>query len=230
MLVLRCGRNHLEINPLKTVDIQRTTVTVPLRFLGSTFSQNLRWFSNSHIFQKKVQQRLHFLTLLKKVQLGRGAAGHLLLLLKTIIQSVLGSCTTVWFGWITKHDRAKLQWIIRSAERIYRADCPSIWLLYKSRERNREASISAHPGQKLFKPLPSGCYLQKPAAAETVSPPRLSLSWTLNGPREPRSIPRIFTLIQPHLFFCCNNTVYTLFIYHIYIKKRLYFSSEFIYF
>ncbi|XP_048106307.1 uncharacterized protein LOC125299187 isoform X3 [Alosa alosa] len=75
-----------------------------------------------------------------------------------IIQSVICTSITVWFGSATKRDRARLQRTIR-AERIIGADLPSIQDLYRSRVRKRAAKISAdpsHPGHKLFNLLPSG--------------------------------------------------------------------------
>ena len=105
---------------------------------------------------KKAQQRLHFLQQLRKFKLPK----ELLITFYTaIIQSVLCSSITVWFGSTTKRDRARLQRTVRSAERIIGADLPPILDLYRSRARKRAAKISvdpSHPGHSLFKLLPSG--------------------------------------------------------------------------
>ncbi len=75
--------------------------------------------------------------------------------------SVLGhqKHITVWFGSATKHDRNRLQWTVRTAERIIGVDLPSIQDLYTSRVRKRARKITAapsHPGHNLFERLPSG--------------------------------------------------------------------------
>uniref|UniRef100_A0A8C5I2T0 Phosphodiesterase n=1 Tax=Gouania willdenowi TaxID=441366 RepID=A0A8C5I2T0_GOUWI len=77
----------------------------------------------------------------------------------SIIQSVLCTSITVWFGSSTKLDRHRLQRIVRTAEKIIGVDLPSIQDLYLSRVRKRAGSITAdpsHPAHNLFKLLPSG--------------------------------------------------------------------------
>ncbi|KAI3374205.1 hypothetical protein L3Q82_006064 [Scortum barcoo] len=53
----------------------------------------------------------------------------------TIIQSVLCTSITVWFGSTTKQDRNRLQQTVRTAEKIIGASLPSIQDLYMSRVR-----------------------------------------------------------------------------------------------
>ncbi|KAM9816508.1 uncharacterized protein ACBT44_010817 isoform 1-T1 [Syngnathus typhle] len=84
-------------------------------------------------------------------------------LLKTfytaIIQSVLCTSITVWFGSASKQDKHRLQRTIRTAEKIIGINLPSIQDLYLSRTRNRARNIStdpSHPGCSLFELLPSG--------------------------------------------------------------------------
>ena len=76
-----------------------------------------------------------------------------------VIESVLCSSITVWFGSATKLDRNRLQRTVRSAERIIGADLPTIQDLYNIRARKRAGKIIAdpsHPGHNLFQLLPSG--------------------------------------------------------------------------
>ncbi|KAI3367746.1 hypothetical protein L3Q82_026590, partial [Scortum barcoo] len=76
-----------------------------------------------------------------------------------IIQSVLCTSITVWFGSATKQDRNRLQRRVRTAEKIIGAILPSIQDLYVSRVRKRAGNITAdssHPGHNLFQLLPSG--------------------------------------------------------------------------
>ena len=187
-LVHWCSQNHLELNPLKTVemtvDFRRNPSPLPpltilnntvsttdsFKFLGTTISRDLKWSTHIDSVRKKAQQRLYFLRQLRKFNLPQ----ELLVTFYTaIIQSVLCTSITVWFGSATRQDRHRLQRTIRSAERIIGTNLPSIQELYVSRTRKRASHISAdpsHPGHRLFKLLPSG-----PPDTETASSPRLLL-------------------------------------------------------
>ncbi|KAM9826385.1 uncharacterized protein ACBT44_006652 [Syngnathus typhle] len=173
-LVHWCSQNHLELNSLKTVEmtvdfrrdpspllpltIRSNTIlsTDTFNFLGTTISRDLKWTGHIDSVRKKAQQRLYFLRQLKKFNLPRE-------LLKTfytaIIQSVLCTSITVWFGSASKQDKHRLQRTIRTAEKIIGINLPSIQDLYLSRTRNRARNIStdpSHPGCSLFELLPSG--------------------------------------------------------------------------
>uniref|UniRef100_A0A8C5GZH2 Reverse transcriptase domain-containing protein n=1 Tax=Gouania willdenowi TaxID=441366 RepID=A0A8C5GZH2_GOUWI len=173
-LALWCSQNHLELNPFKTVemsvDFRRNPPPLPpltilnrelatvdsFRFLGSTISQDLKWTSHIDSTRKKAQQRMYFLRQLRKFNLPQEL---LIMFYTSIIQSVLCTSITVWFGSSTKLDRHRLQRIIRTAEKIIGVDLPSIQDLYLSRVRKRAGSITAdpsHPAHNLFKLLPSG--------------------------------------------------------------------------
>ncbi|KAM9805370.1 uncharacterized protein ACBT44_013282 isoform 1-T2 [Syngnathus typhle] len=173
-LVHWCSQNHLELNLLKTVEMtvdfrRDPSPLLPLticsntilstdtfKFLGTTISRDLKWTGHIDSVRKKAQQRLYFLRQLKKFNLPRE-------LLKTfytaIIQSVLCTSITVWFGSASKQDKHRLQRTIRTAEKIIGINLPSIQDLYLSRTRNRARNIStdpSHPGCSLFELLPSG--------------------------------------------------------------------------
>ncbi|XP_061143871.1 uncharacterized protein LOC133160228 [Syngnathus typhle] len=152
-LVHWCSQNHLELNPLKTVEM-----TVDFRHLQVPGNHNLSGpeMDRPHRLRKKAQQRLYFLRQLKKFNLPRE-------LLKTfytaIIQSVLCTSITVWFRSASKQDKHRLQRTIRTAEKIIGINLPSIQDLYLSRTRSRARNIStdpSHPGCSLFELLPSG--------------------------------------------------------------------------
>ncbi|KAI3355997.1 hypothetical protein L3Q82_017268, partial [Scortum barcoo] len=118
---------NLELNTLKTVEMT-------VEFLGSTISQDLKWQSNIDAIRKKAQQRMYFLRQLRKFNLPQ----ELLIQFYTaIIQSVLCTSITVWFGSATKQDRNRLQQTVRTAEKIIGASLPSIQDLYMSRVRKR---------------------------------------------------------------------------------------------
>ncbi|KAM9816603.1 uncharacterized protein ACBT44_010847 [Syngnathus typhle] len=145
-------------SPLLPLTIRSNTIlsTDTFKFLGTTISRDLKWTGHIDSVRKKAQQRLYFLRQLKKFNLPRE-------LLKTfytaIIQSVLCTSITVWFGSASKQDKHRLQRTIRTAEKIIGINLPSIQDLYLSRTRNRARNIStdpSHPGCSLFELLPSG--------------------------------------------------------------------------
>ncbi|KAM9771206.1 uncharacterized protein ACBT44_004537 [Syngnathus typhle] len=172
-LVHWCSQNHLELNPLKTVEmtvdfrrdpspllpltIRSNTILSTETFkFGTTISRDLKWTGHIDSVRKKAQQRLYFLRQLKKFNLPRE-------LLKTfytaIIQSVLCTSITVWFGSASKQHKHRLQRTIRTAEKIIGINLPSIQDLCLSRTRNRAWNISTDPSQpgcNLFELLPSG--------------------------------------------------------------------------
>ncbi|KAM9781214.1 uncharacterized protein ACBT44_022511 [Syngnathus typhle] len=169
-----CSQNLLELNPLKTVvmtvdfrrdpsplsplTIHSNTIlsTDTFKFLGSRISQDLKWPSHIDSVRKKAQQRLYFLRQLRKFNLPQE-------LLKTfytaIIQSILCTSITVWFGSATKQDMHRVQLTIKTAKKIIGTNLPSIQDLYQSRTREHASNIStdpSHPGCSLFELLPSG--------------------------------------------------------------------------
>jgi len=118
-LICWCGQNNLELNTLKTVGMtvgfrrspptlspititNNTVIAVEtFRFLGSTISRDLKWETNTVTIIKKAQQRLYFLRQLRKLNLPKELLAHFY---SAIIQSVLCSSITVWFGSATKQD------------------------------------------------------------------------------------------------------------------------------
>ncbi|XDV47522.1 hypothetical protein PO909_017127 [Leuciscus waleckii] len=105
---------------------------------------------------KKAQQRLYFLRQLKKFNLPQEL---LIQFYSAVIESVLSTSITVWFGSATKSDIGRLQRTVRTAERIIGPPLPTLQDLYSSRVRKRAGKIitdSTHPGHPLFELLPSG--------------------------------------------------------------------------
>ncbi|KAK3511482.1 hypothetical protein QTP70_008951 [Hemibagrus guttatus] len=169
-----CSRNNLELNTLKTVemivDFRRNTPALPpltimnstvptvasFRFLGTTISQDLKWDTHIDATIKKAQQSLYFLRQLRKFNLPQELLIHFY---SAVIESVLCTSITVWFGSATKSDMRRLQRTVRTAERIIGAPLPTLQELYTSRVRKRALKITldpSHPGHILFDLLPSG--------------------------------------------------------------------------
>ncbi|KAK3508727.1 hypothetical protein QTP70_004272 [Hemibagrus guttatus] len=173
-LVSWCSTNNLELNSLKTVemtvDFRKDPAPRPpvilcdspvssaesFCFLGTTITKELKWAQNISYLTKKAQQRMYFLRQLKKFLL---PVKMLVNFYTAIIESVLTSSITVWFAAATARDKAKLQRVIHSAEKVIGCSLPSLQELYFSRSRRRAAKIAAdpsHPGNELFRSLPSG--------------------------------------------------------------------------
>ncbi|XP_058236253.1 cilia- and flagella-associated protein 58-like [Hemibagrus wyckioides] len=152
--------NNLELNSLKTVemivDFRKDPAPLPsvilcdsrvmsvesFRFLGTTITQELKWEQNIMSLTKKAQQRMYFLRQLKKFLL------HSKILVNfytAIIESILTSPITVWFAGATARDKAKLQCVIHSAEKVIGCSLPSLQELCISRTRRRAAKIAAKP-------------------------------------------------------------------------------------
>ncbi len=132
------------------------TAVQSFRFLGTTISQDLKWDNHIDSIAKKAQQRLYFLRQLRKFNLPQEL---LIQFYSAIIESVLCSSITVWFGSATKTDIRRLQRTVRTAERIIGAPLPSLQELYTSRVRKRAKKVTldlSHPAHSLFELLPSG--------------------------------------------------------------------------
>ncbi len=122
------------------------------RFLGTTISQDLKWDTHIDSIVKKAQQRMYFLRQLKKFNLPQA---HMTQFYSAVIESVLCSSITVWFGSASKSDIRRLQRTVR----IIGVHLPSLQDLYYSRVKKRAGNIitdPSHPGHDLFVLLPSG--------------------------------------------------------------------------
>ncbi|KAK3513334.1 hypothetical protein QTP70_012376 [Hemibagrus guttatus] len=128
-----CSLNNLELNMLPPLTIMNSTVptVASFRFLGTTISQDLKWDTHIDATIKKAQQRLYFLRQLRKFNLPQELLTHFY---SAVIESVLCTSITVWFGSATKSDIRTLQRTVRTAERIIGAPLPTLQELYTSRE------------------------------------------------------------------------------------------------
>ncbi|KAL0156663.1 hypothetical protein M9458_047909, partial [Cirrhinus mrigala] len=167
-LSLWCSQNNLELNTLKTVemtvDFRRKPPALPpltimnstvaavdsFKFLGTNISQDLKWDIHiDSIVKKKPQQRLYFLHQLKKFNPPQALMTQFY---STVIESVLCSSITVWFGAASKSDIRRLQRTVRTAERIIGVHLPNLQDLYISRVKKWAGNIikdPSHPGHNL---------------------------------------------------------------------------------
>ena len=134
------------------------------RFLGTVISKDLKWELNISSLTKKAQQRMYFLRQLRKFHMTQRM---MVQFYTAIIESILTTSIIIWFPYSTVKDRAKLQRVIRSAERVIGCNLPSLEDLHDSRALKRASKIMAdpaHPGNSLIDLLPSGRRLRLPRA------------------------------------------------------------------
>ncbi len=119
-------------------------------------SEDLTWTTHIQTQVKKARQRLHHLRQLRKFRVPPT-------ILKTFysgaIESVLTQCISVWYGNVSNQDCKALLRVVRLAECISGSTLPSLQDIYLKRCKSRAAKIikdSNHPGNHLFRLLPSG--------------------------------------------------------------------------
>ncbi|KAK3560434.1 hypothetical protein QTP86_008440 [Hemibagrus guttatus] len=152
-----CRLNNLELNTLKTVemivDFRRNTPALPpltimnstvptvesFRFLGTTIFQDLKWDTHIDSIIKKAQQRLYFLRQLRKFNLPEELLTQFY---SAVIESVLCTSITVWFGSATKSDIRRLQRTVQTAERIIDAPLPTLQELPQAVRMGKHVSLS----------------------------------------------------------------------------------------
>uniref|UniRef100_A0AAQ6IK40 Alkylated DNA repair protein AlkB homologue 8 N-terminal domain-containing protein n=1 Tax=Anabas testudineus TaxID=64144 RepID=A0AAQ6IK40_ANATE len=173
-LVGWCEDNNLVLNTSKTKevivdfrrkksDLQSIVINgecvkrVPsFKYLGVHIDKDLQWSSNTAEVMKKAQQRLHFLRILRRVNLKREL---LVAFYRCSIESVLTYCISVWFSSCTMAQKKVLQRVINTAQKIIGHPLPSLKDLYSTRCLRRARNIlkdCTHPGHRVFKWLPSG--------------------------------------------------------------------------
>ncbi len=173
-LVTWCEDNNLTLNMDKTkemiVDMRKERRThQPLfirdlevervssfKYLGVHISEDLTWTLNTTQLVKKAQQRLYFLRRRRKFGMSPKIPSNFY---SCVVESVLTSCITVWYGSTTVRDRKHLQRVVKTAEKIIRTPLPSLQAIYHRRVHRRAAAIlkdPTHPQHGLFTLLLSG--------------------------------------------------------------------------
>ncbi len=137
-------------SPPLTIMNNTVNAVESFRFLGTTISQDLKWDTHIDSIVKKAQQRMYFLRQLKKFNLPQA---HMTQFYSAVIESVLCSSITVWFGSASKSDIRRLQRTVRIAERIIGVHLPSLQDLYYSRVKKRAGNIITDPLSPWTRPV-----------------------------------------------------------------------------
>ncbi|KAK0146371.1 hypothetical protein N1851_014319 [Merluccius polli] len=165
-----CGDNNLTLNIQKTKEmvVDHLTEMVchhsphPLHKWSSCgdsplcqvpqvhLTNSLTWHPNTTAVIKKAHQRLYFLRKLKRAILD---AAVLKAFYSCVVESVLTSCLTVWYGSCTVAEKEALQRVVKAAQRNIGCSLPPLRDIYTTRCRERALSIlhdPTHPAHELF--------------------------------------------------------------------------------
>ncbi len=127
------------------------TTVESFRFLGTT--QDLKWDYHIESMMKKAQQRLYFLHQLSTFNLPQDL---LIQFYSAIIESVLCTSITVWFGSATKSDLSRLVSPNCWANPWYNpSHSPGTVLIQSEQKGWQNHSGPSHPTHSLFELLPS---------------------------------------------------------------------------
>ncbi len=219
-MIVDFRRNPPALPPL-TIMNSTVTAVESFGFLGTTISQDLKWDNHIDSIAKKAQQRLYFLRQLRKFNLPQELLKQFY---SAIIESVLCSSITVWFGSATKTDIRRLQRTVRTAERIIGVPLPSLQELYTSRVRKRAKKVTldpSHPAHSLFELLPSGRRYRSLSTKtarhkNSLYSPRLYPTWTTHN------TPLYCTSVN-------NSSNLHLYIGHMHIHSSVYGHFSFLY-
>ncbi len=203
------GETPPSLSPLTIIDSTVAAVEI-FKFLGSIISQDLKWDTHIDSIVKKAQQRLYFLRQLRKFNLPQELLKQFY---SAVIESVLCTSITVWFGSATKSDIRRLQRTVRTAERIIGAPLPpSKNCIHPEWGKGLRKSLGIPHIQVI--PFLNFCHLagakepQIPGqpGTRTVSSPRQSTLWTVK--------------CSPHYAIkMCNNLIFIC--YHLHSSTSL---------
>ncbi|KAI4905265.1 hypothetical protein NFI96_004844 [Prochilodus magdalenae] len=143
---------------IRDLEVERVS---SFKYLGVHISDDLTWTLNTTYVLKRAQQRLYFLRRLRKFGMSPRILSNFY---SCIIESILTSCITVWYGSTTVKDRKRLQRVVKTATKITKMAQPSLQSIYNLRVHRRAASIikdPTHPQHGLFTLLPSAGQVQE---------------------------------------------------------------------
>ncbi|KAL2089350.1 hypothetical protein ACEWY4_014038 [Coilia grayii] len=204
-LVKWCSENNLSLNAEKTkeivVDFRRAYSQYAPPFhqrscCGESKQhqvprcEDLSWSKNTASLASKAQQRLYFL---RKLRRARAPSPIMSNFYRGIIESILTSCITVWYGTCTVSCRKKLHRVVRATERIMGVSLPSLQDIFHTHLTCKALCIvgdPTHPSNSLFSLLPSGRRLRSPLARTS----RLKDSFIHQAVRMLNSLPALPSL------------------------------------
>ena len=154
-MIIDFRRNKSVIEPIIIENTEVKQIDV-FKFLGIYITTDLTWHFNCTELLKKARQRLHFLRVLSSFKVNKDI---LVNFYSCIIESVLTSNISVWYGRATKKDIDLLSTVIKNAENIVLTRLPflnEIYLKRLAKKTNLILKHNEHPSNCYFELLPSG--------------------------------------------------------------------------
>ncbi|KAK3525736.1 hypothetical protein QTP70_007030 [Hemibagrus guttatus] len=127
-----CSMNNVSLNAMKTkelivdfwksnnsrhspiyINVSEVERVSSFKFLGVHISEHLSWHQNASTLVRKAQQHLYFLRRLKKVHLSPKILSNIY---RCIIESIMTSSITVWYGISTVCEKKSLQSVVKTAQ------------------------------------------------------------------------------------------------------------------
>ena len=124
---------------IRELEVERVS---SFKYLGVHITEDFTWTLNTTQLVKKAQQRLYFLRRLRKFGMSSKILSNFY---SCIVESILTSCITVWYGSITVMDRKRLQRVVKNAQRITKTPLPSLQSINHHSVHRWAASIIKDP-------------------------------------------------------------------------------------
>lgn len=154
-LIIDFRRRKSNLQPIY-IDGQCVERVSSFTFLGVYMDADLQGGSNISAVVKKAQQCIHFLRILKKLNLEKKL---LTFFYCCSIESVLTYCISMWFSSFTTAHKKSIKRIMNMAQKVIGHSLFSLEDLYSTHSLRSAYKIikdSTHPGHKMFELLPSG--------------------------------------------------------------------------
>ena len=131
-------------------------VTDSFKYLGTTFSSDLKWTENTHVQVAKANKRMYFLRKLREFHVDKTI---MCLFYRSVIESVVSFGITTWFGGLKATDMKNIQRVKKQASRIIGLDQLDFKVIYEKKLEQKMEIIwqdSSHPLHYAVSLLPSG--------------------------------------------------------------------------
>lgn len=154
-LIVDFRRRKSDLQPIR-INGESVERVPSFKFLGAQMDADLQWSSDALEVVKRAQQCLHFLRILRRINLNREM---LTVFHCGSIESVLTYYIPVWFSSCTMAQKKVLHRVINTAQKIIGPSLPSLEDLYSTRCLRMACSIlkdCTHPGHQVFELVLSG--------------------------------------------------------------------------
>ena len=156
---------NLDLVMINNTDVERVDC---FRYLGTHIDSKLNFETHVNTMIKKCKQRLYLLRKLKSFDVSKKI---LLLIYKSLIESILSFNVVTWHNYLNLRQKNKINGIIKMCSRIVGENGSSISQLYNvslKRKARQCTSDEKHPLYKMFERMPSGRRYRTPLAKKTL--------------------------------------------------------------